>query len=140
MGLPVSPCLSYFFVLKTEASASLSWEVTDLGSPVTHLCAHPSKGEQIADKGERFQFSGVVRATSNYSCCNKFHFKSLLIHRSLPLTFMKSGLFTGRIHLFAYFSWCLFFTIHPVLVLNKQRTIVLQISQGDWRTRGADDL
>ena len=60
---------------------------------VSNFCGHPSKGEQIADKGERFRFSGVVKATPKYSSYNKFHFKGFLIQRWLLRTFIKSGLF-----------------------------------------------
>lgn len=45
---------------------------------------------------------------------------------------LSPGFFTWRNHLFGYFSSCLFFTIHTVLVLNKQRTIALQIKVLRW--------
>lgn len=47
----------------------------------SNFCGHPGKGEQIGDKGEPFQFSGVVRETKKYSSYNKFHFKGFLIQR-----------------------------------------------------------
>lgn len=53
---------------------------------------------------------------------------------------LSPGFFTWRNHLFGYFSSCLFFTIHTALVLNKQRTIALQIKVLRWeKERGAEE-
>lgn len=53
---------------------------------------------------------------------------------------LSPGFFTWRNHLFGYFSSCLFFTIHTVLVLNKQRTIALQIKVLRWeKKKGAEE-
>lgn len=45
---------------------------------VSDFHGHPTKGEQIADKGAPFPFSSVVRTTKKYSSDNKFYFKAFL--------------------------------------------------------------
>lgn len=84
---------------------------------VSDFHGHPTKGEQIADKGAPFPFSGVVRTTKKYFWDNKFYFKAFLTEGWLPRSFLLSlPPFNAAGTVSAYFSSCLFCNIHWALV------------------------
>lgn len=57
---------------------------------VSDFHGHPTKGEQIADKGVPFPFSSVVRTTKKYFSDNKFYFKAFLTEGWLLHSFLLS--------------------------------------------------